>query len=76
MAKAVGKVRKVNPREGARVAIALPTDLRKEVEEVCKALDMNLSDLMRNLLNGVVAGRVKLTRTAEVNDAVKEYYEQ
>ena len=73
MAKHVSKVKKVRP--GSRLALALDTSLRKDVEEVCRKLDCNLSDLIRNLLKGVVAGRVKLTRSEEVNDAVKEYYE-
>ena len=70
----MAKAKKVlKPR--ARVALALEPALRKEVEVVCGKLDMTLSNLIRNLLKGVVEHRIKLTRPAEVNDAVNEYYE-
>ena len=74
MAKVVSKVRS-GPRPGSRIALALNTPLRIEVEKMCEALDISLSDLVRNLLEGAVSGRVKLTRSDEVNSAVKEYFE-
>jgi len=57
------------------ITIRLPKASKIGFVKKCEYLGINHSDLLREMVDAVIEGRVKITKKAEVDSKLEEIYE-